>query len=156
MTVYSCIAKPVGFMTIISSDNYDNPDKINVQYKYESDEYIKLYTITNIANFLRLQIGTVNHILYEQVMAKVTAKNGVKAEPKLRLGFSVNDTNEAFVEFLYKTHDTTQHLKYKHTITSWTKINTIAKICSARRYSYDEAEKLLDLVMYDGDKYIEE
>ena len=77
MTVYSCIAKPAGFMTIISSDNYDNPDKINVQYKYESDEYIKLNTITNISNFLRLQIGTVNHILYEQVMAEVTAKNGV-------------------------------------------------------------------------------
>ena len=143
-------------MTIISSDNYDNPDKINVQYKYESDEYIKLYTITNIANFLRLQIGTVKCILNEQIKAKVAARYGVKAEPKLQLGFSVNNTNEAFVEFLYKGHDITYHLKYKHTITNWTKIYTVAKICSARRYSFEEAEKLLDLVMYDGDKYIEE
>ena len=124
---------------------------------------IKLCTIASIANF---QIDlTCQHSQVHPQRANERCKGDSKIwyqgsqkdqKPKLRLGFTVNNTNEAFVEFLYKGHNITYHLKYQHTITNWTKINTIAEICAARRYSYEEAEKLLDLVMYDGDKYIEE
>ena len=136
-------------------------DKLDVEYEYDLHDFEKLCTIASIANQIDLNVNAVKCILNVQMKGvKVTARYGIKVEkdqkPKLRLGFSVNDINEAFVEFLYKGHNITYHLKYKHTITSWTKINTIAKICAARRYSFDEAEKLLDLVMHDGDKYIEE
>ena len=162
MTTY-CLGSddPVGVMSIASYNNHDNSDNLDIQYVYDLLYYGRLHAIVGIANHLELNVDTVKGILNEQMKGvKVTARYGIKVEkdqkPKLRLGFTVNNTNEAFVEFLYKTHDTTHHLKYKHTITNWTKIYTVAKICSARRYSFEEAEKLLDLVMYDGDKYIEE
>ena len=146
-----CSCKLAGFMSITFSD------KLDVEYEFDLRDFEKLCTIASIANQIDLNVDVVKCILNVQMKGvKVTARYGVKAEPKLRLGFTVNNTNEAFVEFLYKGHDITYHLKYKHTITNWTKINTIAKICAARRYSFDEAEKLLDLVMHDGDKYIEE
>ena len=158
MTTY-CLGSddPVGVMSIASYNNHDNSDNLDIQYVYDLLYYGRLHAIVGIANHLELNVDTVKGILNEQMKGvKVTARYGVKAEPKPRLGFTVNNTNEAFVEFLYKGHDITYHLKYTHTITNWTKIHTVAKICSARRYSYEEAEKLLDLVMHDGDKYIEE
>ena len=135
-------------------------DKLDVEYEYDLHDFEKLCTIASIANQIDLNVNTVKYILNVQMKGvKVTARYGIKVgkdqKPKLRLGFTVNNTNEAFVEFLYKGHDITYHLKYQHTITNWTKINTIAKICAVRHYSFEDAEKLLEIVMDAEDEYTE-
>ena len=154
-------------MSIKSSyKNKDNP-RIEVEYEYELHLYAALKAITNIANQLKLDVNRVKGILNEELKeAVVTARYGVQVTKhttngtpkysKLKLGFTTTNMNEKYLEFIYKDHDETYCLEYKHTVHNWIRIQTVAQICALRRYGFDEAEKLLDVVMDEDEKYEEE